>query len=308
MAFAQAQNLPDLYAELLVGIAGLHRSNEDYDQALNYYQQILAVQQNDGERNQQSQVHTLEAIADIYIEQGNFTTALAVLQQRLAIAQEWGEQDAVARALGGVGDVYRQLGDDKQAIDHYQQALQHYQAIGADYLDYSVGSITLSLGEIYQAQGNYDQAIQYYKDYLAIHQQRSFYWLFVFNVFSNLGSIYQDRAEYDQALSYYQQADDLAQDEENVRAQARSLAQFAGLFVAQGDIPKAMDYYEQAIATSEIIRAKIRADNPNDPVPEQDFNEQFEDIYQDFAQLLNQQGRTEEAEAVLELLSIPEID
>ncbi|NEO84928.1 MAG: tetratricopeptide repeat protein, partial [Spirulina sp. SIO3F2] len=346
LEFAKAQETQSLYAELLGRIARLYRSLNNNDQALDYFRQQLVVQQN----NQQdeygsSQSDILQNLADIHLEkgdaitaldylqaavrvsqelgepyymlrsfgslgyfysqQGQYSEALSTYQQQLGVAQEWGEPRFIAGALSAMGGVYYQLENHDQAIDHHQQALKIYQAIDDEYFAVFTSR---ALGEIYQEQGDYQQAIQYY-DYVVINQ-KSLFDGSLFDVLSALGFIYQELAEYDQAFSYYQQAYDFAQAKEYDRGHVRSLAQLAGLFEAQGDFPKAINHYRQAITTNESIRARAEqgAENSENQASEENLNEWFRDIYQDFAHLLNQQGRTEEAKAVLELLSIPEID
>ncbi|NEO87862.1 MAG: tetratricopeptide repeat protein [Spirulina sp. SIO3F2] len=344
LEFAQTRETPYFYAELLGKIAHLYRSRRDYDQALDYFQQQLAVQQNYEEQNQHSQLYTLTEIAKLQAEKGDLTAALATFQQRLTVArqvgqlsfivqslrhlgnfylwqeqypealstyeehqrvaQDWGEPRYVVQSLTLLGLAHHQLKNYDQAIDNYQQQLDIFRAMGDEY---SAADTLRSIGEVYQSQRDYAQALKYYQDYLATYQQQPSNWG-LFDAFSVLGSFYQEIAEYDQALSYYQQGYDVAQAQERDYAQVRSLGQFAGLFEAQGDLPKAVDYYRQAIAASEAIRAELRVKYTYDPTPEQNLNERFEDIYQNFARVLRQQGRPEEAEAVLELLVFPEIE
>ncbi|MEM8638719.1 MAG: tetratricopeptide repeat protein [Cyanobacteria bacterium P01_G01_bin.54] len=338
--FARAQDSQFLYAELLERIAYLYRSRRDYTRALDYYQQQLAVQQNYEVQNQHVQLYTLEEIAKTYIEQGDLTAVLDTLQQRLAIAQEigaprniakalrqlgnfylwqeqysealstyeeqmrvaqaWGEQRYIAQAFGLMGRAHHQLKNYDQAISNYQQQFSISQAIGGGSAD-----ILRSMGEVYQSQGEYEEALKYYEEYLAIYQQQPSHWS-LFDAFSILGALHQEMGEYEQALSYYQQGYDIAQAQDRDYAKVQSLGQFASLFAAQGDALKAIDYYRQAIAVGEAIRTELRTERSSDQVSEQTLNEHVGEIYQDFANLLTQQGRIEAAKEVLDLLIIPE--
>ena len=91
-------------------------------------------------------------------------------QQALAIARETGDRGREGVWLGGLGDIYRILGQTEKAIEHYQQAL----AIARETGNRGREGVWLGgLGDIYRILGQTEKAIEHYQQALAIARETS---------------------------------------------------------------------------------------------------------------------------------------
>ncbi|WP_458789459.1 CHAT domain-containing protein, partial [Adonisia turfae] len=151
--------------ESLNNIGGIYDSQGDYIQALDYYQQSLAIRQDIGDRRGEGMM--LNNIGGIYDSQGDYIQALDYYQQSLAIRQDIGDRRGVGESLNNIGGIYDSQGDYSQALDYYQQSLAIRQDIGDRR---GVGESLNNIGGIYDSQGDYPQALDYYQQSLAILQ------------------------------------------------------------------------------------------------------------------------------------------
>ncbi len=61
---------------------------------------------------------------------GNYPEALDKLQEAMSLAQESGEELALAITLENMAEIHRLQGNPREALDHYSKALKIYQDIG----------------------------------------------------------------------------------------------------------------------------------------------------------------------------------
>ena len=112
----------------LGNIGIVYRSLGDYPQALDYYEQSLAIMRELGDRSGEGA--TLIGIGNIYLLLGDYSQALDFYQQALAITREIGDRSGEGTTLIGIGNVYQLLDDYPQALDFYQQALAITREVG----------------------------------------------------------------------------------------------------------------------------------------------------------------------------------
>ncbi|MGB0387447.1 MAG: tetratricopeptide repeat protein [Ardenticatenaceae bacterium] len=93
---------------------------EQYEDALNYYQQALLVARRIEDRA--GEESTLTNIGRVYYRQELYEDALQSYQEALEIAREVGNRTAEATTLTNIGRVYHRKGSYEQALDSYQQA------------------------------------------------------------------------------------------------------------------------------------------------------------------------------------------
>ena len=100
----------------------------DYETALKYIQQSLAITQEIGDKSGEGR--TLNNISQIYDARGDYETALKYLQQSLAIQQEIGDKSGEGRTLNNISQIYGARGDYETALKYLQQSLAIRQEIG----------------------------------------------------------------------------------------------------------------------------------------------------------------------------------
>jgi class 3 adenylate cyclase/tetratricopeptide (TPR) repeat protein len=125
--------------------------------ALNYYFQSLAA----FERSQSGNVpFTLTSIGRVYSHQGKFSEALENQKRALTIARDLDAKPDMVLALLGLADTYRNMGDTRSAILHFDEARQIAEEMGADF---EVRDAYQGLAESYAASSDYFRAFTFQK-------------------------------------------------------------------------------------------------------------------------------------------------
>jgi ATP/maltotriose-dependent transcriptional regulator MalT len=102
-------------AEALGQTGKLHIHLGNFQQALPYLQQSLAIQQQIGDKAGEGT--TLNNISQIYDAQGDYETALKYLQQSLAIQQQIGDKAGLCATLFNMGHIHMQNNQVKEAVN-----------------------------------------------------------------------------------------------------------------------------------------------------------------------------------------------
>ena len=111
-----------------LGVLGL--SVGDYETALAYLQQSLAIQQKIGDTSGEGT--TLNNISQIYDARGDYETALGYLQQSLAIHQQIGDKSGTAVTSHNMAALYlEQLQEVERAVELFHSAYLLFQQLGS---------------------------------------------------------------------------------------------------------------------------------------------------------------------------------
>jgi CHAT domain-containing protein/Tfp pilus assembly protein PilF len=300
-ALSIRQGLGDQRGEsvMLNNIGTIYSRLGDYGEALDYYQRSLAIRQDIGDRREVG--YSLNNIGVIYDRLGEYGEALDYYQRSLAISQDIGDRLGEGYSLNNIGGIYDSLGDYGEALDYYQRSLAIRQDIGDRR---GVGESLNNIGFIYDRLGDYGEALDYYQRSLAIRQdigdRRG-----VGESLNNIGGIYDSLGDYGEALDYYQRSLAIRQDIGDQAGSALTLANIARWFESQGQPTLAILYFKQAINTYEAIRIGTQT---LDPELQQSYTATIEDDYRTLADLLLQQDRVLEAQRVIDLLKVQELD
>ena len=100
----------------------------DYDTALDYMKQSLAILREIGDKKGEGT--TLNNLSQIYQARGDYDTALDYLKQALAILREIGDKKGEGTTLNNLSQIYDARGDYDTALDYLKQALAICREIG----------------------------------------------------------------------------------------------------------------------------------------------------------------------------------
>ena len=106
-----------------------HLSLGQYNTALGYLEQSLAIMQEIGDRKGEGT--TLNNISQIYDAKGDYDTALGYLEQSLAIMQEIGDINGMAITWTNMGAILFKQKRDEEAIPLLMSAYDIFQKIGS---------------------------------------------------------------------------------------------------------------------------------------------------------------------------------
>lgn len=337
------RDIGDSYGEVntLFDLGDAFRELGAFTKAIEYYQDALAISREiyylTGE------VKAVRFLGAAYADQGDYQQAIGYLQQALNIFQNSSHphRQGEATVLFELANIYIDQRDYQQAIDHLQQSLAIHHSVN----DWHGELIVLqSLGFALEDQEDYQQAIDYLQQALAITRTRSDSRESEAIALHNLASFYIQRKDNSQANKYLQQSLEILQAIDAPFEEAEAFALFGTNFSAQGDYKKASEYlhkslaifkkikhsnhergvlatlgnlyeqqekfelavvfYKQSVLVSEGIRQNIRI---SDTELQKLYIESVADTYRRLADLLLSQDRIYEAQQVLELLKLQEI-
>jgi CHAT domain-containing protein/tetratricopeptide (TPR) repeat protein len=285
-------------ASALTNLGIAYKSLSQYEKAIGYYQQALLIFQQVKDNN--GEASALTNLGNTYLFLSQYEKAIGYYQQALPIFQQVKDKNGEANVLTTLGIAYKSLSQYEKAIGYYQQALPIYQQVKDK--NGEAGALN-NLGNAYLSLSQYEKAIGYYQQALPIFQQVK-----VKNseagALTNLGNAYLSLSQYEKAIGYYQQALPIFQQVKDRAGEGLVLSNIGNSFQLQNQPELAIVFYKQSVNVRETIRANIR----NLPRESQEsYTQSVAGTYRALANLLIQQRRLPEAQAVLELLKLREL-
>lgn len=276
-----------------------YAEDANFQAALRSFKKALNIYQNLGERQGESE--TLIRMAWVYFQLGETKRALDLYQQGLQIAREIGKPFLQSLALRNMGNSYLRLRQEEQAIEAFQEALD----ISRKARDLAEEARTLhDLTFFYRRKGQYQLAIQTYQQALTVFRDRDELYGQE-HILINLGDVYVILNQYREATAAYQQSLIIARKLSDRRIERAVLGRIGNLLVKQEQPELAIVFYKQAVNVTETIRKDIR----DLPLKLQEsYTETVAGTYRRLADLLLQQDRILEAQQVLDLLKVQELD
>ncbi len=226
--------------------------------------------------------------------------ALLVSLATPALAQTQSDKKEEADRLLQQGIQQFDISQYREALQSWQKALEIYRDIG----DRNGEANSLNnLGNVYQSLGEYPKAIDFYQQSLAIFQEigdrngeaKSL---------NNLGNVYQSLGEYPKAIDFYQQSLAIFQEIGDREREGLALSNLGYLYEQQEQPELAIVFYKQSVIIREGIRQGIRV---LERQLQESYTETVAGTYRSLADLLLSQDRIYEAQQVLELLKLQEI-
>lgn len=338
MAYREANNLQGA-GNTLIRLGATQEILGNYEQALRWYEEALMLfQQNQDIRSQGS---ALSGMGLVYLRLGLYAQALNAYEQSLSVRRQTQDQGGEAISLSGIGVVYLRLGEYSLALDYHQQALRIRQT-----LPERPGEATSlhNIGMVYAAQESYSQATEYFQQALILYEQTSNLTgqerslssiaevaisegqytqaLELLQraldisiqlqdgfgesmVLSKIGQAYEGLGRYEEALEHYYSALQIARRINSPLLESTALNRIAALLEVQGDIELAITFYKEFVNTIEAIRENISILSSDIQLS---YTATVELTYRHLAELLLQENRILEAQQILDLLKVQELE
>ncbi|MEO1590183.1 MAG: CHAT domain-containing protein [Cyanobacteria bacterium J06632_22] len=247
------------------------------------------------------QADTWRDLAAAYEEDVQWDQALAAYETARDIAQRVPDPGREAAAIHGIGEIHLAQNRLDAALEQYLAAL----AIRRDIADARGTQETLTrLGGAYHLKRQYDAAFSAYEEALNISRTRSDIAAEA-TLLQNMGLSYARSGDSDAALVKLYEAAALF-DELGYRGlEGETLSQIGTILKVEGEIELAIALFKQSIAVLEEVRQDLRVL----PLEQRSiFPQTFASTYRTLADLLLQQDRVAEAQQVLDLLKVQEVD
>ncbi|HEY9625259.1 MAG TPA: tetratricopeptide repeat protein [Crinalium sp.] len=282
----------------LNNIGAVYRRLGQYPQALDYYQQSVAINHQLGNRPRVS--GGLNNIGQVYIYLGQYDKALELFQQALAVSRELGDRRAEGVILNNMGLAYSET-DPKKALDAFQQSLVIRRELGDRAGE---GTVLNNIGTAYNDLAQYSQALELFQQSLAIRRQ-------VGNraeegaTLGNIGKTYDLLGQYANATNFYQQSLVILKEVGDRSGEIAILGNLGNSLAQQNQPELAIVFYKRAINLTEALRQEFQV-LPQDL--QQSYTERISYIYRRLADLLLKQDRVLEAQQILDLLKVQELE
>ncbi|WP_039896833.1 CHAT domain-containing protein [Lyngbya sp. PCC 8106] len=250
--------------------------------------------------------HRLEAfnfnlIGYVYLQLGQIEKAIELNQEALTLARRNNFYWEEALFLADIGMAYFRLEKYVEAMRFSQQAL----AIAQKHDFKQIEAYALSdLGNIFRVLGSTTQALELYKKSIIVSKKiRNRYW--EVNALIGLGCTYQALGSDQEALASYQQAFFIAKEIDYLSGEGQALSLIGDWFTQQKQSRLAVTFYKQAVQVYESIRVNIQ----ELPIEQQrSYTNNVAHTYRNLADLLLKENRVLEAQRVLDLLKVQELE
>jgi CHAT domain-containing protein/tetratricopeptide (TPR) repeat protein len=277
----------------------LYRNLGEYSKALEFFEQALTIHKQIGDKAAEGT--SIRNLGLVYRSLGQYLKALEFFEQSLAIHKQIGNKGMQGTTHSNIGAVYWDLGQYPKALEFFQQALAIHTEIGDKPGE---GETLNNIGAVYEKLGQYPKALDFYQQALGISREigdkpgegRTF---------NNMGAVYEKLGQYPKALEFFQQALTIAKEINDKVAEGTILNNIGFLLEAQNQSELAIVFFKQSINVTEGIRKDLRVLSKEQ---QQSFTETVAGTYRHLADLLLKQDRILEAQRVLDLLKVQELE
>ena len=279
---------------------GLAYSNMgEYKLALDFFEQALAIPKNVFENMGAINFN----IGLVYSSLGDYNKALEFYQQAAALSQKLGNKAGEVSILNTIGNVRTKLGEYESALDSYQEAQGIIKTMSGE-KKILEGATLHNIGKVYLKTEKYQLALDLFQQALTINKQfgskKS-----TMVIINNIGQAYDRLGQDKLALDFLQQGLVIAQEIGAKEGEGHILKNIGYLLEKQKQPELAIVFFKQSVNVRELIRDNIKE---IDQELQQSYLETVADDYRALANLLLKQDRVIEAQQVLDLLKIQELD
>lgn len=298
---------------ILNRMANVHTTLGEYEVALKFYQQALPI------RSKVILGHWVgieSKIGKIYELLGEYELALDFYHQALKTAriptlivfdqrQMIGDIKGEVNALNAIGNVNYRLKKYDIALEFYNQALAVLKTVDNKKDKKFLELVTFNnIGLVYFRQKNYNLALDFLQQALTINKQLG-YQQSQGVIMTNIGKVYFQQGKYELAWNFYQQGLVIFQGIGYKAGAAKVLNDIGYLLEKQKQPELAIVFFKQSVNVREGIRNNIKG---LPQTQQQSYTETIAEDYRHLADLLLQQNRILEAQRVLDLLKVQELE
>ncbi|GCL48145.1 tetratricopeptide repeat protein 28 like [Microcystis aeruginosa NIES-3787] len=235
------------YRNSLILLGNCYDYLGQYEQAIDYHQQSLAIDEEMG--NRQGGASSLGNLGNCYHSLGQYQTAIKYYLQCHDISKKMGFEQVMASSLGGLGHCYHSLGQYQTAIEYYLQCHDISKKMGFEQV---MASSLGGLGHCYHSLGQYQTAITYHQQSLKISEEIGNRQGVAISR-GNLGNCYYNLAQYEKAITYHQQSLDIKEEIGDRQGVAISRGNLGNCYYNLAQYEKALAHYQQSLNISEEI-------------------------------------------------------
>ena len=181
-------------------------------------------------------------LGDIALLEYEYAAAMKYYLKQLTVKEKDGTHSA-AQAVGSLGNVYFEQGEEKKAIQYYELMLEMAQQTGDEKMLCTGFS---NMGRVYFHRCDYEQAKSYF--YRSLNKARQLgYKKSIATTLHNLGLLHYNLADYQQSLQCYQTMLALCEGMGYKYGKCRATGQLGNIFLYLGQYSKALRCYKRKL-------------------------------------------------------------
>lgn len=288
-------------AKTLTNLCGVYFDTAQYARAIEACQEVLPLIKQGNENNSSLLAKVLTNQGLNYIELGQYSKAIELLKQALPILQTSKDQINLARLYHNIGYAYSETRNYKKALKYYQQALAQRRQLDDKA---GIASTLNNMGFLHAQQGQLQVALMLLKEALSTARTTGDKPI-EGRTLDSLGDTYALVKDYENAQRAYNDALIIRKLVSDRRGERVTLGNIGKILEAQGRDELAVIFYKQAVNVSEAIRGELHSLSEKVTAT---YTDKVSKIYRRLADLLLKYDRVIEAQRVLDLLKVQEIE
>jgi len=277
----------------------IYELQSDYSDALAAHQEGLAIAQSIQDLDDEA--GALSALGRTYSKLGEYAQAKTFLQDSLEILTRIEDKSSEAYVLSQLGANADKQAQHSEALSFYEKSLALHQKIGNVGGESSallrLGLSQITQGDIDSAEASLQQSLEI-QDRIGAQKNKA-------ETLAGLARVDRKKGNLDEASAQLQQALFLHKQLGDKDGEAAVLAQIGDLLSSQDQPELAIIFYKQSVNIIEGIRSDLSG-LPSEL--QQSFTGTISETYRALADLLLQENRVLEAQQVLDLLRVQELE
>jgi tetratricopeptide (TPR) repeat protein/DNA-binding CsgD family transcriptional regulator len=219
----------------------------DYVGAMEWFRKSLEASLQDG--GMSSRPHAMLNMGRIFVRMRDYPTALGYMAEALAMAENMGDPETLAKVLDAIGTVHVQLGDGKVAREYYERSYGLFQECD---LEIPAALTLTNIGVACVALDETDEALGHIREALAVFRRcRIPYYLA--RTLMILGDVQCERGDYRAALEALRESVAVSQSIGNRLGEATALLYNVKAHLGLDEVDCAAEYAGKGIAIAEEL-------------------------------------------------------
>lgn len=228
--------------KVIVRAGLLAQSQGDYNEAMKFYEQSLALYMEQGDKDAISTV--LRSMGNVVYEQGDYDRARKLIEAHLEFKREIGDKRSIADSLNDLGNMAYDQGDYEQARNFHEESLSLRREIG--YKRGIAGSLN-NLGNVAYNLGDYEMAQKLQEESLAIKRELGDK-KGITTSLHNSGILAYANGDLKKAKSLFEETLTLVREIGDKTGIADSLHDLGFIEYEQGNFDQASKFYDESLA------------------------------------------------------------
>ena len=288
-------------ARVLINMGVVYFDQSRYARAIEAYAEAISILEQADDRQPAVYGSALNNLALAYTELGQYPKALALYRRALPLIEPTGDRRAAGTMLHNIGFAYAKSENPAAALHYYERALSARRSIPDET---GLASTLNNMGFLISKQGDVDGALKLFEQALALARKNKAIDLEA-RIRDSAGDSHAQAGRFSEALAAYYAALAIRKSLGDRRGERVTLANIGRLLQTQGRDAVAIVFYKQAVNVSQ----SIRKDLANLPAElKTTYTAKVSESYRRLADLLLNYDRVVEAQQVLDLLKLQEIE